>query len=95
VSKVHHVGGIHTGAALAGTAWLCAFAVLAAVTPGVSATTRRHARGRARRVARRVQLDVVPALERDELVPARLARRRRPGSLAGGDPGPGWGVPPS
>jgi hypothetical protein len=40
VSKVHHVGGIHAGAALAGTAWLCAFAVLAAVTPGVSATTR-------------------------------------------------------
>jgi hypothetical protein len=25
VSKVHHVGGIHVGAALAGTAWLCAF----------------------------------------------------------------------
>ena len=25
VSKVHHVGGIHAGAALAGTAWLCAF----------------------------------------------------------------------
>ncbi len=25
VSKVHHVGGIHAGGALAGTAWLCAF----------------------------------------------------------------------
>ena len=24
VSKVHHVGGIHVGGALAGTAWLCA-----------------------------------------------------------------------
>ncbi len=29
VSKVHHVGGIHAGAALAGTAWLCAFAGVA------------------------------------------------------------------
>ena len=29
VSKVHHVGGIHAGGALAGTAWLCAFAVVA------------------------------------------------------------------
>jgi hypothetical protein len=24
VSKVHHVGGVHVGGALAGTAWLCA-----------------------------------------------------------------------
>ena len=31
VSKVHHVGGIHVGAALAGTAWLCAFTVVATV----------------------------------------------------------------
>lgn len=32
VSKVHHVGGIHAGCALAGTAWLCAFTVVAFVT---------------------------------------------------------------
>ena len=25
ISKVHHVGGLHVGAALAGTGWLCAF----------------------------------------------------------------------
>ena len=31
VSKVHHVGGIHAGGALAGTAWLCAFACVATV----------------------------------------------------------------
>ena len=31
VSKVHHVGGIHVGAALAGTAWLCAFPSVAIV----------------------------------------------------------------
>jgi hypothetical protein len=31
VSKVHHVGGIHAGAALAGTAWLCAFTWVATV----------------------------------------------------------------
>jgi hypothetical protein len=31
VSKVHHVGGIHVGGGLAGTAWLCAFAGVAAV----------------------------------------------------------------
>ena len=29
VSKVHHVGGIHVGAAIAGTAWLCAFTCVA------------------------------------------------------------------
>jgi len=29
VSKVHHVGGIHVGGALAGTAWLCAFTCVA------------------------------------------------------------------
>ena len=29
VSKVHHVGGIHAGAALAGTAWLGAFTAVA------------------------------------------------------------------
>jgi hypothetical protein len=41
VSKVHHVGGIHAGAALAGTAWLCAFAAIATLHPqGVTATTR-------------------------------------------------------
>jgi hypothetical protein len=33
VSKVHHIGGIHVGAALAGTAWLCAFTVVALVGP--------------------------------------------------------------
>jgi hypothetical protein len=33
VSKVHHVGGIHAGAALAGTAWLCAFATVATIAP--------------------------------------------------------------
>ena len=31
VSKVHHVGGIHAGAALAGTAWLGAFTAVAIV----------------------------------------------------------------
>jgi hypothetical protein len=31
VSKVHHIGGIHVGAALAGTAWLCAFTAIATV----------------------------------------------------------------
>jgi hypothetical protein len=31
VSKVHHVGGIHVGGALAGTAWLCAFTAVATV----------------------------------------------------------------
>src|SRR5918995_1520139 len=31
ISKVHHVGGIHAGGALAGTAWLCAFACVATV----------------------------------------------------------------
>jgi hypothetical protein len=31
VSKVHHVGGIHVGAALAGTAWLAAFTAVATV----------------------------------------------------------------
>ena len=31
VSKVHHVGGIHAGGALAGTAWLCAFTGVATV----------------------------------------------------------------
>ena len=41
---MHHVGGIHAGAALAGTAWLCALAVVAVVArarqpASVSATT--------------------------------------------------------
>jgi hypothetical protein len=31
VSKVNHIGGVHVGGALAGTAWLCAFAVVAVV----------------------------------------------------------------
>lgn len=31
ISKVHHVGGIHVGCAIAGTAWLWAFAVVALV----------------------------------------------------------------
>ena len=31
VSKVNHIGGLHVGAALAGTGWLCAFTVVAAV----------------------------------------------------------------
>ncbi len=44
VSKVHHVGGIHAGAALAGTGWLCGFAVAVAValaheSPAASTTT--------------------------------------------------------
>jgi hypothetical protein len=40
VSKVHHVGGIHAGGALAGTAWLCAFAGVALAHPErVSGTT--------------------------------------------------------
>lgn len=44
VSKVHHIGGIHVGAALAGTAWLCAFTCAATIArlqepAGVSLTT--------------------------------------------------------
>jgi hypothetical protein len=39
ISKVHHVGGIHAGAAVAGTGWLAAFSAVAVVTrlrhPGV------------------------------------------------------------
>ena len=31
ISKVNHIGGLHVGAALAGTGWLCAFTVVAAV----------------------------------------------------------------
>ncbi len=31
ISKINHIGGLHVGAALAGTAWLCAFTVVAAV----------------------------------------------------------------
>jgi hypothetical protein len=31
VSKVNHIGGLHVGAALAGTGWLCAFTVVATV----------------------------------------------------------------
>ena len=38
VSNVHHVGGIHVGAALAGTAWLCAFAGVAITTPADGTT---------------------------------------------------------
>ena len=43
VSKVHHVGGIHAGGALAGTAWLCAFAVVA---DSRRRRTRRRSRSR-------------------------------------------------
>ena len=32
IAKVHHIGGIHAGSAIAGTAWLWAFAGAAAVT---------------------------------------------------------------
>jgi hypothetical protein len=44
ISKVHHVGGIHAGAALAATAWLVAFACVAVVArvrypAGVTTTT--------------------------------------------------------
>jgi hypothetical protein len=39
VSKVGHVGGLHAGCALAGTAWLCAFTVTALTGPA-TATTR-------------------------------------------------------
>jgi hypothetical protein len=38
VSQVNHVGGIHVGAALAGTAWLCAFTYAAATGPGDTLT---------------------------------------------------------
>jgi hypothetical protein len=38
VSKVHHVGGIHAGAALAGTVWLCAFATVATIAPADTTT---------------------------------------------------------
>ena len=31
VSKINHIGGVHVGAALAGTAWLGAFTVVAAI----------------------------------------------------------------
>jgi hypothetical protein len=31
VSKVHHVGGIHAGGALVGTAWMCAFTAVATI----------------------------------------------------------------
>jgi hypothetical protein len=31
ISKVNHIGGLHAGAAVAGTAWLCAFAVVAVI----------------------------------------------------------------
>ena len=31
VSKINHIGGLHVGAALAGTAWLCAFTVVAVI----------------------------------------------------------------
>jgi hypothetical protein len=31
ISRVSHVGGLHVGAAVAGTAWLCAFTVIAAI----------------------------------------------------------------
>jgi hypothetical protein len=31
VSKINHIGGLHVGAALVGTAWLCAFTVVAAI----------------------------------------------------------------
>jgi hypothetical protein len=31
ISKVYHIGGLHVGAALAGTAWLCVFAVVTAI----------------------------------------------------------------
>ena len=44
MSKVHHVGGIHAGCALAGTAWLGAFTGVAIVTrvrhPGASRSRR-------------------------------------------------------
>jgi hypothetical protein len=39
VSRVHHIGGIHVGAALAGTAWLCAFVCVALMADGVPRTT--------------------------------------------------------
>ena len=38
ISNVHHVGGIHAGAALAGTAWLCGFAGVAVATPADGTT---------------------------------------------------------
>jgi hypothetical protein len=38
-SKVNQIGGIHAGGALAGTAWLCAFTVVATIAD-VDATTR-------------------------------------------------------
>jgi len=31
ISKINHIGGLHVGAALAGTAWLCAFTVVIAI----------------------------------------------------------------
>lgn len=31
ISKINHIGGLHVGTALAGTAWLCAFTVVAAI----------------------------------------------------------------
>jgi hypothetical protein len=37
-SKVTHVGGIHVGAAVAGTAWLCAFTAVAMTAPADTTT---------------------------------------------------------
>jgi hypothetical protein len=31
ISKMYHIGGLHVGAAVAGTAWLCAFTVITAI----------------------------------------------------------------
>jgi len=50
ISKAYHIGGLHVGAALAGTAWLCGFTVVAAVArtrrPACTCSGRTWAHGR-------------------------------------------------
>ena len=46
VSKVSHVGGLHVGCALAGTAWLCAFTVAALTGPARPPRAWSRARSR-------------------------------------------------
>ena len=56
---MHHVGGIHAGAALAGTAWLCAFAWRGDRCPRAASRERLHHDPRARLLPRRAGLIVV------------------------------------
>ena len=96
VSKVHHVGGIHAGGALAGTAWLCAFTVRATVArsrapESVSLTTVVLAYGLAA-LALLVVVCALPAVQepRPQRVRAQPPVRRLDGDRAvlGPDLGP-------